>query len=144
MPLLETDSPLEFMIKLFTTVMTVIKGPLGFLSGVQSLKDICILVSVVSEIISLWLMFVTQLSGFSSVNTDNCPASETSASCSWSCFCHLFSLRLRLSLSGEADLMGISVFSSADWFRSLVAFLNDGLPLISLKSSPGYDTSFSH
>lgn len=38
---LEMDS-LELMIKLFTTIMTIIKAPLGFLNGIQSLKDISI------------------------------------------------------------------------------------------------------
>lgn len=144
--LLEIDSCFGCMIKPFTTVMTVIKAPLGFLNDVQSLKDICILVSAVSEIISLWLMFTTQLSGFSSINTDNCPASETSASYIWSFFYHSFSLKLHLSLRSDlkADLMNISAFSSADWFRYLVAFLSDGLPWICLKASLGYDTSFCH
>lgn len=59
---------------------------------------------------------------------------------------HSFAIRLAcvFVIKRKADLMGISAFSSADWFRSLVAFLIDGLPLIGLKGTPGFDTSFCH
>lgn len=59
---------------------------------------------------------------------------------------HSFAIRLAwvFVIKRKADLKGISAFSSADWFRSLVAFLNDGLPLIGLKGIPGYDTGFCH